>query len=273
MISLKMNYYVYGHHNFWQWRPSNSELVYSNIVFLWNDFCFRDSVKALQELGKKVIVYEHGLGALFDYELDNKEFLANGYLALGRASKDSLIRAGVDKDKILITGNPIYDDIKKAKKKSGKNALFVALHWFRDMSEYNQIVFDQLVKAYPDFEWTVKLVDKTGDVVTDKKKWFNKVESENLLQDIKKRLPEYDMVFTPKFSTFESFAVLMGTPVYVVDEQETFWQEGDPVARPFDNTYLKIGEKLPEQKPIDMSKYIERPSLDFDLILDWCKNL
>lgn len=267
-----MNYYVFGHHNFWQWAPSNSDLINADVVFLWADHPFVDSIKTLQSLGKKIIVYEHGFGALFDYELNKKDYLADGYLALGDTSRDSLARAGVSPNRILITGNPVYDDI-KATKHEGKNALFVALHWVRDVSEYNQILFDQLVRAYPEFDWTIKLIDKTGDVITDKRKWYNTVESDYILKDIKGKLPEYDMVFTPKCSTFESFARLMGIPVYVVDEQEMFWQNGDPVTMPMNNTCIKIGDELPEQKPIDMGKYISRPSLNFDLILDWCKTI
>jgi len=267
-----MRYYVYNHHNFWQWGIPDSSLTESDIVFMWADFPFRNEVKTLQAMGKKVIVYEHGFGALFDYELNNRDFIADGYLALGDESRDSLIRAGVDSNKILVTGNPIYDDIKKSKH-TGNKALFVALHWVNDVSYYNQVIFEQLIKAYPDLDWTVKLIDKSGDVVTDKKKWFNKVEGGGILEDIKAKLPEYDMVFTPNPSTFESFARLMGIPVYVVDEEETYRESGEPIRMPINNTYLKIGEKLPKQKPIDMDKYIKRPSLGLDLILDWTKTL
>jgi len=40
-----------------------------------------------------------------------------------------------------------------------------------------------------------------------------------------------------------------------------------------DNTYLEIGEKIPKEKPIDMDKYIKRPSVKFNLILEWVKKL
>jgi len=265
-----MRYYVYNHHGFWQWGIPDNELMERDVVFMWSDFPFRNEVKTLQSMGKKVIVYEHGFGALFDYELNNRDFIADGYLALGDESRDSLVRAGVDPNKILVTGNPIYDDIKKSKH-TGNKALYVALHWFRDVQEYNQIVFNQLREAYPQFDWTVKLTDKTGDISAPKK-WFNNVE-DNILEDIKEKLPNYDMVFTPFPSTFESFARLMGIPVYVVDEEETYREPGDPVRMPINNTYLKIGDKLPKQKPIDMGKYIKRPSLSLDLILDWTKTL
>ena len=265
-----MNYFVYNHHDFWQWDIPDNELMESEVVFLWSDFPFRNEVKTLQAMGKKVIVYEHGFGALFDYELNNKDFIADGYLALGDESRDSLVRAGVDPKNVLVTGNPIYDDIKKTKH-TGREALFVALHWVRDVRYYNQTVFEQLKGAYPQFNWTVKLMEKTGAVVANKK-WISNSDG-NILEEIKERLVDYDMVFTPRPSTFESFARLMGIPVYVVDSTQSYKASGEPEMMPFDNVYLNIGDKLPEQKRVDMSKYIKRPSLSLDLILDWTKTL
>jgi len=267
-----MKYLVYNHHNFWQWEPSNSDLAGAEVVFMWADFPFAQHVRTLKGLGKKVVVFEHGFGALYDYELNSREPMADGYLALGQGSFMSLVRKGVPMSKILITGNPIYDDIKKTKH-TGNKALFVALHWVKDMSIYNQVLFDQLVKAYPELDWTVKLIDKSGDITTDKGKWFNNVESDTILADIKEKLPSYDMVFTPNPSTFESFARLMGIPVYVVDEHEAFKASGEPNRMPMNNTYLKIGDKLPRQKKIDMDYHIQRPSLDLIDVAIWATQL
>ena len=143
-----MNYFVYNHHDFWQYPMGGSSLLEADVVFLWSDWPFRNEVNTLKSLGKKIIVYEHGFGIAFDYELNNREPIADGYLVLGQESKDSLIRAGVDPDKILVTGNPNYDDIKKTKHK-GKEALFVPLHWVRDLRVYNQSIYEQLRGAYP----------------------------------------------------------------------------------------------------------------------------
>ena len=192
-----MRYYVYNHHDFWQCPMGGSSLLEADVVFLWSDWAFPNEVAKLHLLGKKIIVYEHGFGSAFDYELNNREPIADGYLVLGQESKNSLIRAGVDPSKILITGNPIYDDIKKTKHE-GKEALFVPLHWVRDLRMYN---------------------------------------------------------------------------VYVVDKEESYKTSGDPERTPMDNTYLEIGEKIPKEIPIDMDKYIKRPSVKLDIILDWVKTL
>lgn len=265
-----MRYFVYNHHDFWQYPMGGSSLLEADVVFMWSDWPFAKEIAKLHLLGKKVVIYEHGFGSMFDYELNDREPIANGYIVLGQKSKDSLVRVGVDPNRILVTGNPIYDDIKEVKPK-GNKALFVALHWVRDVRYYNQTVFEQLKGAYPQFNWTVKLMEKTGAVVANKK-WISNSDG-NILEEIKERLVDYDMVFTPRPSTFESFARLMGIPVYVIDQEQSYAEEGDPGSMPMNNTYLKIGDKLPEQKRVDMSKYIMRPSLSLDLILDWVKTL
>lgn len=266
-----MKYFVYNHHNFWQRPDATGELMDSEVVFMWADWPFAQAVRSLQALGKKVITYEHGFGALHDYELNNRTPCSNGYLAIGRESKRSLMRVGVSKEKILVAGNPVYDSIKE-RYHSSQKALFVALHWVRDMAEYNQVIYDQLLKAYPDFDWTVKLIDKSGDLQAENK-WFNEVESDTILQDIKEKLPNYDMVFTPKYSTFASFATLMGIPVYIVDEEETYKLPGDPSRVEMNYTFLKIGDKLPRQEDLKIRKHILRPSLSMERILEWTKTL
>ena len=267
-----MKYFVHNHHDFWQWPSGESSAIESDVVFMWADWPFRNPVHTYMMLNKKVITYEHGFGALWDYELNHREPISDGYLALGEESKKSLIRAGVPEARILVTGNPVYDDIKPVVKedKEKKKALFVALHWVSDRLEYNIRTFNKLREAY-DFDWTIKLNDKTADF-GNCKRWQSHTEGK-ILEDVKKNLPKYDYVFTPRASTFESFARLYDIPVYVVDEQETYRDHGDPERVEMDYTFLNIGDKLPKIKPIDNDKHILRPSLSIKDILKWVKQL
>lgn len=265
-----MKYFVYNHHDFWQYPIGEPSAIDADVVFMWADWPFRNPVNTFRMLGKKVITYEHGFGALWDYELNNREPMSDGYLALGEESKKSLIRAGVPQERILVSGNPIYDNIEKTQR-TGNKALFVALHWVSDRREYNEQVYNELQKAYPELDWTLKLSSKTADFGGGKK-WFSDVEG-SILESIKEQLPEYDYVFTPRASTFESFARLMGIPVYVVDENETYREFGDPGRVPMDYTFLEIGQPLPEMKPINDDDYIKRPSVGIKDILKWTKTL
>lgn len=266
-----MKYFVFNHHDFWQYPLGESDVVNADVVFMWADWPFSGVVKTLQSLGKKVIVYEHGFGALWDYELNNREPMADGYLALGEESKKSLVRKGVSEERVLVSGNPIYDSITIKEGDRGNKALFVALHWVSDRLGYNSDLYEQLKKAYPQLDWTLKLSSKTADF-SDGKKWFSNVDG-SVLEEIKEKLPRYDYVFTPRVSTFETFARFMGIPVYVLDQEETYRASGDPGRVPMNYTFLKVGDPLPEMRPINNDDYIKRPSASLEDILKWCKQL
>jgi len=144
-----MNYAVMDHHNFWQRGEGASSIADADVVFMWNDFCFEAQVRAMQAIGKKVIVYEHGFGALNDYsELNNHAPLADGYLALGEITAKFVPNS-------LVVGNPVYDDLKEKKEQTGK-ALYVGLHWVRDVSGYNTRNYKELKETYDEYEWNIR---------------------------------------------------------------------------------------------------------------------
>jgi hypothetical protein len=261
-----MKYAILNHHNFWQRGEGNSSIAEAQVVFMWNDFCFDSQVKAMQSIGKKVIVYEHGFGALNDYsELNNKPQLADGYLANGD------ITAGFV-DNCLVAGNPVWDDLYEKKEQTGK-ALYVGLHWVRDVSEYNTRNYKELKETYDEFEWNIKTSDKATSNIDSDEVWYSGVEGVRSLPRIKSKLRQYDAIFTPKAGTFDSFARLMGIPVYVIDKDKSYRQEGDPMGLRIENdNYLEIGERL-NGRVTDMRGYIKRPSLGIDKILEWVETL
>lgn len=269
-----MKYYVFNHNDFWQRPDGVDSLADADVVFMWADWPFENQVREMRAMGKKVIVFEHGFGALYDYEINDHEPMADGYLTLGNDSKKSLMRVGVKENKILVAGNPIYDDI-KPKKHKGNKALFVALHWVRDMVIYNSTMYAKLKEAYPEYNWTVKLNSLTTDFASPfrESKWNTNVNSPYALEMLKDRINDFDIIFTPRTSTFESIARLYGIPVYTIDEQETYKEKGEPNRHPMPNNFLKIGDKIPEIKSFDLTEYIKRPSVKMKDILNWTKTL
>lgn len=257
-----MNYAVMDHHNFWQRGEGASSIADADVVFMWNDFCFEAQVRAMQAIGKKVIVYEHGFGALHDYTPANgHEPLADGYLALGEITAKFVPNS-------LVVGNPVYDDLKEKKEQTGK-ALYVGLHWVRDVSAYNTKNYKELKETYDEYEWNIKTSDKATSGIDSDEVWYSGVEGVRSLPRIKSKLREYDAIFTPKAGTFDSFARLMGIPVYVIDKEESYRQEGDPISFKIEgDNYIRVGEEL-EPKQIDMAEYIARPSMKLDKILEW----
>lgn len=62
-------------------------------------------------------------------------------MTLGHFSFSSLNRYGVSEERLLISGNPNFDAIRPVDNSIANvvpQVLFVALHWVRDMSQFNQ---------------------------------------------------------------------------------------------------------------------------------------
>ena len=111
----EIKYGVIDHHSMWGWPKQNTTPEEAEIVFVWNDFTIKEDVLRWQKEGKKVICFEHGWNAFFDYKLNNHIPIADGFLALGKNSAKSLIECGLNQQKVLITGNPNLGKIRKIK--------------------------------------------------------------------------------------------------------------------------------------------------------------
>lgn len=265
--NTKKLYHVIEHHHYWPYKLGTT-IDDADIIFTWYEE--KEPLDEWRKSGKKVISYEHGFGAYYGYGKVGVEPYSDKYLSSGEEGKRSLVKLGVDEKNILVIGNSNFDDIKKTRH-NGNKALFVAQHWMFDVSEYNQKTYDRLVKAYPEFDWTARTIDKSGGVKAEKI-WSSNVEDANLFKDIKENLPCFDVVFTPRYSTFCVFAELMGIPVYITDEFLSFAQKGEKKGYvvPNNQNFIQIGEKLPKPKESSIECFIKRPSVKFKEVLDWC---
>ena len=257
-------YYVIRHHNYWPY-DFGGELDEAKIVFTW----FEDPriINRLKEMGKRVVSYEHGFGAYYGYKQVGVLPASEKYLSNGEIGKKTLMELGIEEDKILVMGHAKFEDIKPTEHK-GNKALYVAQHWMTDVKEYNQNTFLQLKKAYPEYEWTVRVVDKSGGVEAENV-WSGAVEDLDLFEDIKENLPKFDVVFTPRYATFCVFAELMGIPVYITDEHLTFAGNGPGYVVPNNQNFIKIGDKLPGPKESNLEEYIGKESLPLEEVLEW----
>jgi hypothetical protein len=231
-----IKYYVLDHHSFWGWPKSNSTLEDSEVVFTWNDFSLKDDVFKWKKQGKKVVCFEHGWNAFFDYQINNQEMLADGYLSLGNSSAKSLLDYGLDKKKLLITGNPHFDNLHIAEEKNNivPQVLYTALHWTRDMREYNNAKLQEIVtKLSPYADISVKTIEKSKvEIPENVKEWRSEInENSSLFKDIQEHLGDYDIILTPKESTFDFIALKLGKKVFRIGKEEEYHKEGEPKTR------------------------------------------
>jgi len=275
----EIKYSVIDHHSMWGWPKQNTTPEEAEIVFVWNDFEKEDDVKKWQGQGKKVVVFEHGWNSFFDYELNNKPHIADGYMALGVNSKRSLIRAGVDEKKILISGNKNFDHlVSHPKENLVPKVLYTTLHWFSDKRDFNNRKLDSIIKAlnpYSDI-YVKTMINSKIDIREELRgEWFTDIyENKNLFSDMAKNLSKYDIILTPKESTFDFVALLCGKKVFRIAEQDEYREKGDPKTRNI-LPLSRISTDLLFDEPeilVDIKEELAESSNINDK-LKWAKNL
>ena len=275
----EIKYSVIDHHSMWGWENPQITPEEADVVFVWNDFEKEKEVRKWQQEGKKIVVFEHGWNSFFDYELNNKPHLADGYMALGANSKKSLIRAGVDENKILISGNKNFDNLESSPKENLiPRVLYTNLHWFSDRRDFNNQKLDSIIKALnPYADICVKtMVNRNIDIPEEVRfEWFSDIyENKTLFSDMAKNLSEYDIILTPKESTFDFVALLVGKRVFRIAEQNEYRDLSDPKTRNI-LPLSKISTELLFDEPailVDMKDELAKSS-NINEILKWVKNL
>jgi hypothetical protein len=233
----EIKYSVIDHHSMWGWPKQNTTPEEAEIVFVWNDFTIKEDVQRWQKEGKKVICFEHGWNAFFDYKLNNHIPIADGFLALGKNSAKSLIECGLNQQKVLITGNPNLGKIRKIKpyfSPHRKKILYTALHWTRDLYDYNNAKLGEIINTFSSVaDIYVKTNDKSKIRIPDGVlQWNSNInENEYLFKDIMNGLKNFDLVLTPKESTFDFIALKIGKKVFRIGKPEEYRHADDPNTR------------------------------------------
>lgn len=276
MEASEVKYEVIDHHSMWSWDQPNAPLEEAEVVFVWNDFTMEEDVKRWQGEGKKVVVFEHGWNSFFDYEVNKKPYMADGYLALGKNSKESLMRSGIPEEKILVAGNRSFDNLKTEKKDHERpRVLYTALHWFSDRTAYNNEKLNNIAKVFgPCADISVKAMFNTKiDIPNGVGVWFTNVQNnKNLFTEIAQGLSDYDIILTPKESTFDFVALLIGKKVFRIGHEGEYRDEKQdgtrnilPLSEISQDLLVRERELL-----VDLRDELG-PSLGLGEILEWIK--
>lgn len=118
-------------------------------VLLWQDVTFYGLkyAKRAKELGKPVIVVQHGRWAFRDYLPPvNYKLLADKLCVWGTRDHEWMMNAGFDRNRVILTGCPILDNLNREKiAHEGANVVFAPLHSDREI-EGNTAIIDHLRK-------------------------------------------------------------------------------------------------------------------------------
>ena len=191
----------------------------ADVVIVWNETAiggWRTWIKMMQEMGKKVILVQHGRrGTSRIYPPFNENLNSDIVCSWSQNDKKRLMSVGVDEKRIKVTGNTLFSHLKNREKHKGVNIVFSPEHWDKDVVE-NLIVADELRKLKG-----VNIITKTLRGEQNEELYDNVVSSDRNSPDHMKTVAEVlskaDLVVCISESTFELLAESMNIPVVVVD--------------------------------------------------------
>jgi hypothetical protein len=189
----------------------------ADALVIWNDVLsdYRNMVLNASLNGKPTLVMQHGLRATREYcPPYNKLLFADKIMVWGPRDKQRLFQAGIEEERISITGTTIFEHLIPRQKHKGINVVYAPMHWYEDLEE-NKIVAEKLRKI-PDINITTKIVDGGASEYFD-----NPVISHTYYPDhlhiCASVLSTADLVVSVNESTFEFLAHALDIPVLVVD--------------------------------------------------------
>lgn len=120
----------------------------ADVIVLWQDvvgWC-KSFIHLAKSLKKKVVVIQHGVGAMDDYGPPNSyEMITDKICVWSQNDVDMLKSFGIPEKKYVLTGTTIWSHLKPKKKHDGINVLFKPAHWDSVLEE-NFIIRDALRK-------------------------------------------------------------------------------------------------------------------------------
>ncbi len=191
----------------------------ADVVVLWQDVIgeMKNIAELAKDRGKRVIVAEHGLLSINDYIPPlNRPLVADTFMTWGNWTKDWLVKkAGIDREKIKVTGSLIFRHLGRKLPHEGKNVLFAPRHWNVELEE-NLDIADEL-RQLKDVNVRSKII--FGE--HDPSKYPNPIISNRQVYEhigtCKDALRFADVVVTIGEGTIASMAYYMGIPVINVN--------------------------------------------------------
>lgn len=110
----------------------------AEVIVLWQDvvgFC-KSFAHLARYLKKKIVVIQHGIGAMDDYgPPNNYELIADKVCVWSQNDVDMLKKFGISPKKYELTGTTIWSHLKPKQKHEGINVLFKPAHWDNVLEE------------------------------------------------------------------------------------------------------------------------------------------
>lgn len=198
------------------WAKADVLVVWQDVVGHMAGMC-----KQAKEMGKKVVVAEHGLLSINDYIPPlSKPLIADYFMAWGKESKDTLVKkANINPNRIKITGSTIFENLGPRIQHEGKRILFNPRHWGDDIKENHEV--SEILKGYDKAYVYTKIIMGEHDPFEYPNPIISQRNERDHLKLCYDALKEADVVVGIGEGTFAALAYWMDIPYISVDNWET----------------------------------------------------
>lgn len=222
---------LHNQNNTFPWPIEHSAGPHDCDIFLtFDDYLTeqnRNIIASCRARGAKSVVFQHGRFSMEGYSDYGIKPAADYYLVWGPHSRDSMIRAGVSPERVIITGQPQCDSWQPISRGDTLKICFQMQHWHFDFTPHAQPIVGAIagalegnekliIKSIHGSEYTAPLPPRTEQVVSDP-------QASNHQSISRKVLYESHAVFCMRASTFELFARLAGCYSITVDTRDLDW--------------------------------------------------
>jgi hypothetical protein len=235
----------------------------ADVLIMWQDVLghAQEVVKEARSVGKKVYTYEHGLLSINDYLPPiSRPMISDLYLTWGEAQKRWLVeKAGVNPDRVQVTGTTIFSRLGPRVPHEGKNVLFAPRHWDKPLAENYQVA--EILKKYDKAKVSSKLVHGEHDPDAFPNPIISYRHNPDHFAVSYEALKEADVVIGIGEGTFAALAFWMDIPYISVDN----WGQNDLLGvtytrERFNSQLSEASRKVPINKLLDMiDQELENP--------------
>jgi hypothetical protein len=245
----------------------------ADVVVVWQETDLggaKDWVHKVQKGGKRVVLMQHGRrGTSRIFPPFNEELVSDQLCVWGLNDVKRMVKCGVPREKIHVTGTPVLGHIKPRRPHKGINVVFSPEHWDMEVAE-NFAVRDALrkfVKSRWPWQKKIRIITKTLQNEHAPYNYDNPVESNRMnpghLDIAIDVLRDADAVVAVSESTFELLAQTMGIPVIIADIWQPKSCAGDERYKEYEREYSPACEKVQDLNKLGevIMKHIKNPNL------------
>jgi len=193
------------------WQQADTLVVWQDAVGVLSTMC-----RQAKEMGKKVVVAEHGLLSINDYIPPlSKPLIGDVFMAWGQETKDWLIDANIPEDVVTITGTTIFSSMGKRVPHEEKRVLFAPRHWHTDIPE--NILVAKMLKTYDKAYVYSKIILGEHDPFEYPNPIMSERDKNNHIKLCYEALKHADVVVGIGEGTFAALCYWMDIPYISVD--------------------------------------------------------